>query len=246
MEVSNESHPSKESNNSIESKEIRDSHPSNESNEPSGSHSPLPSRSVGVASAEDEAWARQLDAGTAQLLAELGATTVERMLSEESPLETRERETRAAAREAFVQKNIVVPERKGGNETEARLETRQCRLCLKNFQNADYVRKHILNKHAEQMKVAENKTVLLEVVRADYIKNPKARIPNVTPLKIISRASAAVQETVQTEDLQKLVGYGRQTGWISRAARKYVDRDSVGGLELRPKKKVDEVFNDDF
>lgn len=133
---------------------------------------------------------------------------MDRVLSEETPLETREREIRGSAMEEFYQKNIVVPEKKAGNEAEARVDMRQCRLCFKNFQNADYVRKHILNKHADLMKVAENKMVLLEVVRADYIKNPKARIPNVTPMKIISRTSATTQETVQTEDLQKLVGYG--------------------------------------
>lgn len=159
---------------------------------------------------EDEAWARQVDENAAKLLAELEETTVDRMLSEETPLESRERETRGSAMEEFYQKNIVVPERRAGSEAEGRVDMRQCRLCFKNFQNADYVRKHILNRHADLMKVAENKAVLLEVVRADYIKNPKARIPNVTPLKIISRTSATAQETVQTEDLQKLVGYGEK------------------------------------
>ena len=152
-----------------------------------------------------------MDENAAKLLAELSETTVERILSEETPLESREREIRGSAMETFVAKNIVVPERRG-SETEGRSETRQCRLCFKNFQNADFVRKHILNKHADLMKVAENKAVLQEVVRADYIKNPKARIPNVTPIKIISRASATTQETAQTEDLQKLVGYGKENG----------------------------------
>ena len=154
-------------------------------------------------SSEDDTWAEQVDQKVESLLAELSSTTVEQELSERSPLEQKEEEVRKSEREEFINRNIVVP---SGDDMS---DKRQCRLCSKNFISAEYVRNHIVNKHMHQIEVAENKAVLLQVIRTDYIKNPKSRIPNVVPVKIISRSSATIPKMEETEDLQKLVEYGK-------------------------------------
>ena len=98
-----------------------------------------------------------------------------------------------------------------------------CGICKKNFLNRDYVSKHIINKHHDLIQIKQNKTVLLEVIRTEFLKDPNAKIPNIIPKKAnlwemnerVSCRSASEVDILDTTkksddiDKSKLISYGR-------------------------------------
>ena len=101
--------------------------------------------------------------------------------------------------------------------------TLMCVICKKNFLNRDYVSKHIINKHHDLIQIKQNKTVLLEVIRTEFLKDPNAKIPNIIPKKAnlwemnerVSCRSASEVDILDTTkksddiDKSKLISYGR-------------------------------------
>lgn len=169
--------------------------------------------------------------------------TLQETLDETSPQELKEREIRAHAQESYITDHIVRPS--GLDDTK---ETRQCGICKKSFKSGEFVKKHLLAKHSEIIKVVETKAVLSELVRADYLKDPSAKIPTIVPaknraLRGMESAGAPVKPE-EYADKSRLVEYGRcGAGWLA-LANTYRDRDAVNGIKVQARKTISDVFDD--
>ena len=126
---------------------------------------------------EENAWCRRLDENTNSMLQKLQGTAVATQLEEVTEMEKREEEIREKATSAYIQKNIVLPDKTSF------MEMRECNLCHKNFKTGDYVAKHIMNKHKDLILAHVNKSVLFEVVRSEFLKSPSERLPTIIPKK---------------------------------------------------------------
>ena len=133
-------------------------------------------------------------------------------------MEKKEASVRESIESHFIEDSICrLPD--AGDE----VETRMCAICKKNFLSAHYVTKHILNRHRNLIQIKQNKAVLMEVVRAEYLKDPNAKIPNIVPKKAnlwemderVSRRSASevdILDAVKMGDdneKSKLISYGK-------------------------------------
>ena len=126
---------------------------------------------------EENAWCRRLDKNTNAMLQKLQETTVAAQLEEVTDMEKRAEEVREKAASAYIQKNIVL------SDKAATTEMRKCNLCHKNFKTGEFVAKHIMNKHKDLVHAQQNKSVLFEVVRSEFLKSPSERLPTIIPKK---------------------------------------------------------------
>ena len=126
---------------------------------------------------EESAWCRRLDENTNVMLQKLQETTVAAQLEEVTDMEKRAEEVREKAASAYIQKNIVLP------DNPATTKVRMCNLCRKNFKTDEFVAKHIMNKHKDLLYAQQNKMVLFEVVRSEFLKSPSERLPTIIPKK---------------------------------------------------------------
>lgn len=133
-------------------------------------------------------------------------------------LEKKEEVVRGPVEGNFVHENICLLPEVGDT-----VSTRMCGICKKNFLNSEYVSKHILNKHRDLIQIKQNKTVLLEVIRTEFLKDPNAKIPNIVPKKAnlweklrgMSHRNASEVDILDTTkksddiDKSKLISYGK-------------------------------------
>lgn len=104
------------------------------------------------------------------MIQQLAERSVQMQLDTVTDLEKKEELVREPIEGKFVEQNICLLPEVGDT-----VSTRMCGICKKNFLNRDYVSKHIINKHHDLIQIKQNKTVLLEVIRTEFLKDPECQ-----------------------------------------------------------------------